>query len=93
MLINIKNKELKIKIKNLEQKEENIDKLDKTKNLHLETINQLKSKDLELLINTQNLKNNVIIFWMKKQLDIKIVSTKNSLKIIQILIMKKIIKL
>ena len=93
MLINIKNKELKIKIKNLEQKEENIDNFEKTKNLHLETINQLKSKDLELLINTQNLKNNVIIFWMKKQLDIKIVSTKNSLKIIQILIMKKIIKL
>ena len=41
----------------MKKKEEIIDNFEKTKNLHLKTINQLKSKDLELLINnTQNLK-------------------------------------
>ena len=44
-------------MKILKKKEEIIDNFEKTKNLHLKTINQLKSKDLELLINnTQNLK-------------------------------------
>ena len=44
-------------MKILKKKEEIIDNFEKTKNLHLKTINQLKSKDLELSINnTQNLK-------------------------------------
>ena len=44
-------------MKILKKKEEITDNLEKTKNLHLKTINQLKSKDLELSINnTQNLK-------------------------------------
>ena len=39
------------------KKDEIIDNLQKTKNLHLDTIKQLKSKDLELLIQTQSKKN------------------------------------
>ncbi len=66
------------------KKDEIIDGLQKTKNLHLDTIKQLKSKDLELLIQTQSKKNlekqydNLLD--EKKQLYIKLTNTNNSLK-------------
>ena len=69
------------------KKDEIIDNLQKTKNLHLDTIKQLKSKDLELLIQTQSKKNlekqydNLLD--EKKQLYIKLTNTNNSLKKIQ----------
>ena len=55
----------------------------------METINQLKSKDLELLIKTQN-KNKLEkqynnLLDEKKKIEIKIASTKDSLKNIQTL--------